>query len=90
MDYRLPFGLGLAAGARYTGTNYGDTANTVKNEDYTLIDAGVHYDFGGDMGGMRLALNARNLTDKRYINCQSGFCYRGEARSVVTSLSYSW
>jgi len=90
LDYRLPFGLGLAAGARYTGTNYGDTANTVKNEDYTLIDAGVHYDFGGDMDGVRLAVNARNLTDKRYINCQSGFCYRGEARSVITSLSYSW
>lgn len=90
MDYRLPFGLGLSAGARYTGSNYGDDMNTVKNEDYTLIDAAVHYDFGGDMDGVRLALNARNLTDKRYINCQSGYCYRGEARSVVTSLSYSW
>ncbi|MCQ4330454.1 TonB-dependent siderophore receptor [Stutzerimonas stutzeri] len=90
LDYRLPFGLGFSAGARYTGSTYGDGDNTVKNEDYTLFDAGVHYDFGGDLDGVRLALNSRNLTDKRYINCQDGFCYRGEARSVITSLSYSW
>lgn len=87
LDYRLPMGLGVSAGARYTGSNYGDAANTVKNEDYTLFDAGVHYDFGGGLDGVRLALNGRNLSDKRYINCQEGYCYRGEARSVVTSLS---
>jgi iron complex outermembrane receptor protein len=90
LNYRLPMGLGLSGGARYTGSNYGNAANTVKNEDYTLIDAGVHYDFGGAMDGVRLALNGRNLSDKRYINCQEGYCYRGEARSVVTSLSYRW
>ena len=56
----------------------------------TLVDSGVHYDFGGGLDGVRLALNARNLFDKRYINCQEGYCYRGEARSVVTSLSYRW
>ncbi len=90
LDYQLPFGLGFGAGARYTGSVYGDDANTTKSEDYTLFDAGVHYDFGGDMDGVRLAVNARNLTDKQYINCQDGYCYRGEARSVVTSLSYRW
>ena len=90
LDYRLPLGLGLSGGARYTGSNYGNAANTVKNEDYTLVDAGVHYDFGSGLDGVRLALNARNLFDKRYINCQEGYCYRGEARSVVTSLSYRW
>ncbi len=90
LDYSLPFGLGFGAGARYTGSTYGDNMNTSKNEDYTLFDAGVHYDFGGGLDGVRLALNSRNLTDRRYINCQDGYCYRGEARSVVTSLSYSW
>lgn len=90
MDYRLPLGLGFSGGARYTGSNYVNSENTLKNEGYTLIDAGVHYDFGGDMDGVRLALNARNLTDKRYISCENTFCYRGEARSVVTSLSYNW
>jgi len=90
LDYRLPLGLGVSGGARYTGSTYGDGANAVKNEGYTLVDAGVHYDFGGAMDGVRLALNARNLTDKRYINCQDGYCYRGEARSVITSLSYRW
>ncbi|MDZ3991233.1 TonB-dependent siderophore receptor [Pseudomonas sp. Teo4] len=90
LDYRLPYGLGVSGGARYTGTNYGDAENTVKNEGYTLVDAGVHYDFGGSLEGVRLGFNARNLFDKRYINCQQGYCYRGEARSLVTSLSYRW
>ncbi|MDR6713675.1 iron complex outermembrane receptor protein [Pseudomonas hunanensis] len=90
LDYRLPFGLGVSAGARYTGSNYGDALNTVKNEGYTLVDAGVHYDFGGGLDGVRLGVNARNLFDKRYINCQQGYCYRGEARSLITSLSYRW
>jgi len=90
LDYKLPFGVGVSGGARYTGSTYGDAANNVKNEGYTLVDAGVHYDFGGGLDGVRLALNARNLFDKRFINCQDGYCYRGEARSVVTSLSYRW
>ncbi|CAM3688054.1 Ferrioxamine B receptor [Pseudomonas reidholzensis] len=90
LDYRLPFGLGVSGGARYTGSNYGDAQNTEKNEGYTLVDAGVHYDFGGGLDGVRLGFNARNLFDKRYINCQQGYCYRGEARSLVTSLSYRW
>ena len=90
LDYNLPFGLGFGAGARYTGSVYGDDMNTAKSEDYTLFDAGVHYDFSNDMDGARLAINARNLTDKQYINCQDGYCYRGEARSLITSLSYSW
>jgi iron complex outermembrane receptor protein len=90
LDYRLPMGLGVSGGARYTSSNYGDAQNTVKNEGYTLVDAGVHYDFGASLDGVRLALNARNLFDKRYLNCQQGYCYRGEARSVVTSLSYRW
>jgi len=90
LAYKLPSGLGFGAGARYTGSVYGNDMNTVKSEDYTLFDAGVHYDFAGDLDGVRLAVNARNLTDKQYVNCQDGYCYRGEARSVVTSLSYSW
>ncbi|TBU92111.1 TonB-dependent siderophore receptor [Pseudomonas dryadis] len=90
LDYRLPFGLGLSGGARYTGSNYRDGDNTLKNQGYTLIDAGVRYDFGGGLDGVRLAVNARNLTDKRYVTCQDSFCYRGEARSLVTSLSYNW
>ena len=59
-------------------------------DDPPLFDAGVHYDFAGELDGVRLAVNARNLTDKQYVNCQDGYCYRGEARSVITSLSYSW
>ncbi|WP_277698670.1 TonB-dependent siderophore receptor [Pseudomonas sp. REST10] len=90
LDYNLPSGLGFGAGARYTSSVYGNDMNTVKSDDYTLFDAGVHYDFAGELDGVRLAVNARNLTDKQYVNCQDGYCYRGEARSLITSLSYSW
>lgn len=90
LDYKLPFGFGISGGARYTGSTYGDAVNLVKNEGYTLVDAGVHYDFGGGLDGVRVGVNARNLFDERFINCQDGYCYRGEARSVVTSLSYRW
>ena len=90
LDYQLPFGLGFGAGARYTGSVYGNDANTTKSEDYTLFDASVHHDFSGDMDGVRLAVNARNLSDKQYINCQDGYCYRGEGRSLIGSVSYRW
>ncbi|MFH6597126.1 TonB-dependent siderophore receptor [Ectopseudomonas khazarica] len=90
LDYNLPSGLGFGAGARYTGSVYGNDMNTVKSDDYTLFDAGVHYDFAGELDSVRLAVNVRNLTDKQYVNCQDGYCYRGEARSLITSLSYSW
>lgn len=90
LDYRLPMGIGLSGGARYVGSTYADAENSNQNDAYTLVDAAIHYDFGGSLDGVRLALNASNLLDKRYITCLDGYCYRGEARSLVTSLSYRW
>jgi len=37
-------GFGVGAGARYVGSSWGDTANTLKVPGYTLFDAAVHYD----------------------------------------------
>ena len=83
-------GLGFGAGVRWTGPSYDDAANTKRNESYTLADAVVHYDLGGDLDGARLALNVNNLFDERYITCESSYCYRGQGRSVIGSVRYRW
>jgi len=89
-------GLGIGAGARYTGNTYGDQANTWlgKAGAYTVFDAVVHYDLGrldNSLKGASLAVNATNLFDKDYIStCDSFYCYYGDQRSVVASATYKW
>lgn len=83
-------GLALSGGARWTGSAYNDAANTSKNASYTLMDLGLHYTLPGALKGIRLGLNAKNLLDRQYITCSSGYCYRGEGRSVIGSVSYRW
>lgn len=88
-DYRFAIGLKLGAGARYTGSTrgYGESA-PVKVPGYTLFDAMIGYDFGL----WRLAINARNLTNKYYFgsNCDAYGCGAGETRRVVGTLTYRW
>ena len=83
-------GLGFGSGIRWVGSSYDDEMNTHKNSDYALVDSVVHYDLAGKYEGVRLALNASNLFDYRYITCESGYCYRGEGRSVIGSVRYRW
>lgn len=89
-DYTLPSGplsgIGIGAGIRWVGESYDDAANTRKNDDYSVADAAIHY----DLDGARLALNVNNLFDERYIICESGFCYRGQGRTVIGSVRYRW
>lgn len=97
-DYTLPdglfSGLGFGVGVRYIGSTEGDTANTVTVPSYTLLDAAVHYDFDKlfpEAKGLRLAVNATNLTDKRYYDsCSATSCSAGYDRSVIASLRYRW
>lgn len=92
VDYRFPAdiapGLGLGAGARYTGASYGDSANEWRNKAYTLIDAQAHYTYGD----WRFLLTVNNLTDKKYIaTCDSiAWCYYGYGRAINLSARYSW
>ena len=94
LDYTLPGGplqgLGLSGGARYSGSTYANTSNTQKNEAYTQVDLGARYDLRGSANGIRLGLNAKNLTDKQYIVCDGGYCYRGAGRAIIGSVSYRW
>ncbi len=75
-------GLRLGAGARYVGESVdGDT--TVS--DYLLFDAMVGYDFTRELSAQ---VNVSNLTDKEYVASCSYWCYYGESRSIIGSLSY--
>lgn len=83
-------GVDLGLGARWTGETFADAANTTRNAAYTIVDARIGYDLRAVLPGANLGLNATNLTNKRYLSCQDGYCYRGRGRTVVASLNYQW
>jgi iron complex outermembrane receptor protein len=100
-DYRIQSGafrgLGLGLGVRYIGSSYGDQTNTdaMRVPAYTLVDAGLNYDFaelGPVLRGWRGSINATNLFDKRYVSaCASTTqCFYGAGRAVVATLAYRW
>lgn len=86
-------GLSLAAGARYNGKSYGDSANLYLIPSYTLFDAAIRYDLG-QFGSTRvqLALNASNLADKRFVSTCTGVssCYYGSGRTVMATARFGW
>ena len=78
-------GLKVGAGLRFVDTTH-FLYGTGKVPAYTLYDAMVSY----STGPWRFALNANNLTDKRYVAvCQSA-CFYGEPRRIIGSVSYRW
>ncbi|MVT68553.1 TonB-dependent siderophore receptor [Bradyrhizobium pachyrhizi] len=86
-------GLGLGLGVRYIGTNFGNDQNTFQNAATTLFDAVIDYDLGRldrRFLGATMRVNATNLFDTHYQTCQSGYCYAGERRQVIGTLSYRW
>lgn len=83
-------GFDLGLGARWTGETYADAANTARNPGYTIVDARIGYDLRSWVPGATAGLNATNLTDKRYLTCEDGYCYRGRGQTVVASFNYRW
>ena len=86
-------GFAFGFGARYIGSNYGDDANTLKNNDRVLFDASASYDLGALMpklDGVSFQVNATNLANRRDQTCTSGYCYRDPGRSVIGSIRYNW
>lgn len=89
-------GLELGTGVRYVGSSVGIGA---VNADYTPIygsaqvpahtvwDAMIGYDFAKNW---RAQLNVNNLLGETYVASCDYYCYYGEPRSVVGSISYRW
>lgn len=98
-------GLMFGGGARYVSGSMGTTTYAVANgatvfesfetDSFVLLDAVLGYDFSraaGALSGLRLALNAANLTDKRHVTaCPfSNSCYFGASRTLVGTVRYEW
>ncbi|QFQ88770.1 TonB-dependent siderophore receptor [Paracoccus kondratievae] len=89
-----PFaGLGVGAGVRYSGSGYGDDANSFKYPSYTVFDANLSYEFGSrnpDLDGLLLNVTATNLFDRRYVSGCSYLngCFYGQGRTIAANLNY--
>jgi iron complex outermembrane receptor protein len=91
LNYRLPSdvveGMKVGLGVRHT-SKVPDYENTRWVPGVTLVDARVGYQVNRQWD---MALNARNLFDKRHlINCSYGSCYPGDKREVMMTANYRW
>lgn len=86
-------GLTVGGGIRFAANSFADDENTVRNPTVTLFDAMIAYDLAvldPRYKGFRAQINAFNIFDRDYTNCQAGFCYRGAPATVIGSLTYRW
>ncbi|MBA7932091.1 ferrichrome porin FhuA [Klebsiella sp. RHBSTW-00215] len=84
-------GLTLGTGARFTGSSYGDPANSFKVGSYTVVDALVRYDLARvGMAGSNVALHVNNLFDREYVaSCFNTYgCFWGAERQVVATATF--
>ncbi|SDL23101.1 iron complex outermembrane recepter protein [Modicisalibacter muralis] len=82
-------GLTLGGGVRYVGETVASPASSIDSEvpSYTLYDAMVSYDIDRHWTAQ---VNVNNITDEEYVASCDFWCYYGESRSVIGSLSYRW
>ncbi|MCP5471941.1 MAG: TonB-dependent siderophore receptor [Sinobacteraceae bacterium] len=86
-------GLALAAGVRYIGESYGDSANLYRIPSYTLWDAAIRYDLSRISNSrLLLSLNVSNLADKTYVSTCTGVsaCFYGSGRILIANARWSW
>ncbi|OYA01721.1 ferrichrome porin FhuA [Escherichia coli] len=84
-------GLTLGTGGRYTGSSYGDPANSFKVGSYTVVDALVRYDLARvGMAGSNVALHVNNLFDREYVaSCFNTYgCFWRAERQVVATATF--
>ncbi|HIA8962158.1 TPA: ferrichrome porin FhuA [Escherichia coli] len=84
-------GLTLGTGGRYTGSSYGDPANSFKVGSYMVVDALVRYDLARvGMAGSNVALHVNNLFDREYVaSCFNTYgCFWGAERQVVATATF--
>ncbi|WP_068827003.1 TonB-dependent siderophore receptor [Pseudomonas sp. BMS12] len=81
-------GFAIGAGARYTGETYGDNRETdsLRVPSYTIYDAMISY----RLQDVTLQLNANNLADKEYVATCDYYCWYGNRRNVIASVSYDF
>lgn len=80
--------LTVAGGVRYNGKTVDERyypGASIKS--FTLLDLMVRYDLSREWA---LQLNARNLSDKKYVSGCDFYCYYGNGRTVDMQLQYQW
>ncbi|MBD8238943.1 TonB-dependent siderophore receptor [Pseudomonas fluorescens] len=89
-DYRLAAlgvpQLRIGGGARYKGTTQASGVPS-SMPAYTLYDARASYEIDPNW---EVALNANNVTNKRYTYCEFAICRYGDERQLVSSVTYRW
>ncbi len=95
VDWTFMPGYTAGMGLRYVGTSWGDNANSFKVPPYTLVDLMLRIDLARwdpSLKGAKLQLSAKNLFNKNYVaSCLSStYCYWGDARNVMATISYQW
>ncbi|WMD21734.1 TonB-dependent siderophore receptor [Achromobacter seleniivolatilans] len=88
-------GLEVGAGVRWTGSAFGDSANTFRTPAFAVVDASLRYDLAHvspTLRGATASLTVQNLFDKDYVSsCNYSFgCYYGKARSMMANVTYRW
>jgi len=87
-------GLGIGAGVRYIGQAYANTQNVDRIPDATLFDAALRYDLSHvapGLKGWKVAVNASNLADKKYVaDCSNFNCRWGQGRTIYATATYQW
>lgn len=78
-------GVKIGGGLRYIGGS-SLLGSSLRNRSYALVDALLSW----DVASWRLSLNARNLFDKKYVDCgDDGLaCRFGDPRVVSASIAY--
>ena len=81
--------LELGADLRYVSARYADTANTLRDDAYTLVGASASYKLNRTT---RLVLRGKTLTDKIYADSFSGstMAYLGQPRTIDLSIQSSF
>jgi len=79
-------GLTVGAGARYIGDSYADNTDTNVVPSYTLFDATVSY----RIEDYKFQVAAKNLADKEYVATCDFYCFYGDRRNVIASVTYDW
>ncbi|MBW3694981.1 TonB-dependent siderophore receptor [Vibrio sp. T187] len=79
-------GLTIGAGARYVGESYADNTETNVVPSYTLFDATVSY----RIEDYKFQVAAKNLADKEYVATCDFYCFYGDRRNVIASVTYDW
>ncbi len=83
-------GLKVGTGIRYVGNSYtaaGSLHSNVKVPSSTVWDLFARYDINRNWVAQ---INADNVTNRKYVAACDYYCYYGQGRSVVGSISYKF